>query len=313
MRPLLNLAFTTLALSYLLKPLCAQDLAPRAYLITPVRSNAITLINSFSTGNLLLDGAVPITGAKATVNIPVFSYTHSMRFFGRSANFNASLPYGVGNFRGTVVGAAANAYRSGLLDSAFRFSVNLVGGPAMDLREFSKWRQKALVGVSFKVVAPSGQYDPTRLINYGTNRWAFKPEVGFSRRRSHWLLDTYGAAWFFTTNPEFFSHNQFNPGVITQSQSPIGAFEGHLSYDVRPRLWASLDGNFWFGGSTSLNGKPNSLTTQRNSRIGGTISIPLSKHQSLKFSYVNGAYIRYGGNYQTVSAAWQYSWFDRSF
>ena len=127
MTPLLNLAFTTLALSFLLKPLCAQDLAPRAYLITPVRSNAITLINSFSTGNLLLDGAVPITGAKATVNIPVFSYTHSMRFFGRSANLNASLPYGVGNFRGTVVGAAANAYRSGLLDSAFRFSVNLVG------------------------------------------------------------------------------------------------------------------------------------------------------------------------------------------
>jgi hypothetical protein len=46
----------------------------------------------------------------------------------------------------------------------------------------------------------------------------------------------------------------------------------------------------------------------RNSRIGGTVSVPLSKHQSVKFSYSNGAYVRYGGNFQNVSVAWQYSW-----
>ena len=37
----------------------------------------------------------------------------------------------------------------------------------------------------------------------------------------------------------------------------------------------------------------------------------LTKHQSLKFSYSDGTYIRYGGNYQNVSAAWQYSWLGR--
>jgi hypothetical protein len=125
------------------------------------------------------------------------------------------------------------------------------------------------------------------------------------------VLDTYGAAWFFTTNNEFFSRNQYNPGVSTQSQSPIGAFEGHLSYDVKPRLWASLDGNFWFGGTTSLSGVANPNTALKNSRIGGTVSLPVSKHQSVKFSYNNGAYIRYGGNFQNVSVAWQYSWLGR--
>jgi hypothetical protein len=217
----------------------------------------------------------------------------------------------VGNFEGTVVDAPTKAYRSGLLDSAFRFSVNLKGGPAMDLEEFRKWQQKTLVGVSIKVVAPTGQYDPTKLINYGANRWAFKPELGVSQRWGHWVLDTYGAAWFFTTNNEFFSRNQYNPGVSTQSQSPIGAFEGHLSYDVKPRLWASLDGNFWFGGTTSLSGVANPNTALKNSRIGGTVSLPVSKHQSVKFSYNNGAYIRYGGNFQNVSVAWQYSWLGR--
>src|SRR5678809_1709305 len=71
------------------------------------------------------------------------------------------------------------------------------------------------------------------------------------------------------------------------------AFEGHLSYDVKARLWASLDGNFWTGGRTTLNGVENSGTLQRNSRIGGTIAIPVSRHQSLKFSYNRGAYILY--------------------
>lgn len=289
----------------------AQDLAPRAYLITPKHSNAITLSYSYFRGDLLLDGAVPITGATAKVSVPVFSFTHSLNFFGRSANFTASLPYGVGNFRGTVVGAETSAYRSGALDSACRFSVNLKGGRAMDLIEFRNWGQKLLLGISFKMVVPSGQYDPTKLINYGSNRWAFKPEIGLSRRWGHWVTDTYGAMWFFTMNHDFFSRNQFASGTNTQKQNSTFAFEGHLSYDVRPRLWASLDGNFWVGGRSSLNGVENPNTEQRNSRIGATVSIPVRNRQSLKFSYNRGAYIRYGGDYQNVSVGWQYSWVGR--
>jgi hypothetical protein len=288
-----------------------QDLAPRAYVITPIHSNAINLTYSYFSGNVLFNGAAPITDATAKVNLSVFSYYHSFSFFGRSANITASLPYGVGNYHGTVNTIEDNVYRSGLLDSFYRLSVNLKGGPAMPVEAFQKWRQKWLIGASLKIVAPTGQYDSTKLINWGNNRWAFKPEIGFSRRWGHWLLDTYGAVWFFTTNQEFFSHNQFFPGTQTQSENPVGAFEGHLSYDFKPRLWISLDGNFWYGGQTSLSGVPNVATVQRNSRIGVTASIPLTKHQSMKISYNNGAYISYGGNYQDISLSWQYSWTGR--
>lgn len=289
----------------------AQDLSPRAYVITPVHSNAVNLTYSFQDGDIVLGNAVPITGASGRVDLEIFSYYHSLRLFGRSSSFTYILPYAVGNFHGQVVGAEAMAYRSGLLDSIFRFSVNLKGGPAMDMPQFMKWKQKTLIGVSLKVTAPMSQYDPTKLVNLGSNRWAFQPEVGLSRRWGHWLLDTYGGAWFFTTNPEFFSHNEYNPGVIRQSKSPVGEFEGHLSYDVKPRLWASLDGNFWFGGGTNLNGQPSPGTSVRNSRIGCTFSFPISKHQSIKMSYNNGAYVRYGGNFQNVSVGWQYTWQGR--
>jgi hypothetical protein len=294
-----------------LQSLCAQDLSPRAYVITPVHSNAVILTWSFYDGSIQFNGTAPITGATGTYNVSIFSYYHSFSFFGRSASVTGSLPYAVGNFQGTVKGAETHLYRSGLVDSAFRLSVNLKGGPAMPVRTFAKWRQKILLGMSLKVVAPTGQYDPTKLINWGANRWAFKPEFGYSERWSHWVLDGYTGVWFFTKNPEFFSHNAFFPGTQSQSQKPIGAFEGHLSYSVKPRLWFSLDGNYWFGGKTSLNGVENPLTQEKSSRIGGTASIPLSKHHSLKFSYNNGDYIRYGGNYQSVSVAWQYSWLGR--
>jgi hypothetical protein len=291
----------------------AQDLTPRAYVITPVRWNAVILTYSFYDGSVLFPGSVPITGATARVNIPIFSYYHALNFFGRSANITASLPYGVGHYRGTVIGAEHNAYRSGLLDAQFRFSVNLKGGPALSPKEFRSWRQKTIIGASVTLVTPTGQYDATRLINQGSNRWAFKPELGLSQRWGHWIADAYAGVWFYTTNPEFFSHNEFFPGTNTQTQKPMGAVEAHLSYNVKnnPRFWFSLDGNYWYGGRTSLNGVENLSTLQANSRVGVTASVPISKKQSLKFSYSDGAITRFGGSYQNVSVAWQYGWVGR--
>jgi outer membrane putative beta-barrel porin/alpha-amylase len=282
----------------------AQDLAPRAYLITPLHANAVTLTWSFYSGGFDFNGTVPITGATGTYSVPVFSYYHSLSFFGRSANVTVSLPYGVGTFTGDVLGQDVSVYRSGLLDLSARFSVNLKGGPAMAPKEFVKWKQKTIIGASLKIVAPTGQYDPNRIVNWGINRWAFKPELGYSRRWRHWLLDGYGGVWFYTTNAASYSI----PIPQQQTEEPIGSFEGHLSHDFKARAWVSLDGNFWWGGVTALNGIRNLATKQTGSRIGGTVSLPITKHQSIKIAYSNGTYIRFGGNYQNVQVAWQYSW-----
>jgi hypothetical protein len=291
----------------------AQDLSPRAYVITPIHSNAVILTYSYFNGSILFDPTIPITDAHAQINVSTISLFHTLSLFGRSSSITASLPYGVGNFSGQVTGAptAEEIYRSGLLDSTFRFSVNLIGGPAMLVKDFAKWHQKTLLGASFTVVAPTGQYDPARLINQGANRWAFKPEIGLSRRWGNWLLDAYGAGWFFTANNDFFSRNAYSPGVNTKTEAPIAAVETHLSRDFRPRLWVSIDGNFWRGGQTSINGVEQTLTEQSNSRVGVTASVPLTRRQSVKFSYNRGAYVRIGGDYQNVSVGWQYGWLGR--
>jgi hypothetical protein len=291
-----------------LRAMRAQDLAPRAYVITAVHSNAVLVTWSFFDGGVNFNGTIPVTNATGTYYVSILSYYHSLSFFGRSANFTAALPYAVGNFQGDLSGQTRSVYRSGLADSGFRFSVNLIGGPAMQPKEFGKWKQKRLLGLSLRVVAPTGQYSSAKLINWSSNRWAFKPELGYSQRRGHWLFDGYVGGWFYTTNQAFFTGSAVTK---PQDEAPIGSLEGHLSYDVKPRLWLSLDGNFWWGGVTSLSGIRNLATQQTGSRIGGTVSFPIGKHQSIKASYSNGTYITFGGNYQNVSVAWQYSWLGR--
>ncbi len=154
----------------------AQELTPRAYVVTPVHSSAIILTYSFDNGSILFDPTLPITNSTGKLNIAIFSYYHAFNLFGRSANITASLPYAVGHFEGNVNGAQQGIYRSGLMDSVFRLAVNIKGGPAMSLQDFLLWRQKMILGASLKIVAPTGQYDATKLVTPRTNRWAFKPE-----------------------------------------------------------------------------------------------------------------------------------------
>jgi Putative MetA-pathway of phenol degradation len=289
----------------------AQSLSPRAYVIVPVHSNAVTLTYSLSVGGVVFNDTIPVTDSSGRIGTEIFSYFHSFDCFGRSANVTAILPYAVGHFQGDVDGVHEELYRSGLAAVAVRVSVNLLGARAMNLKEYSRWKQRTVLGASVIVQTPTGQYDGTRLINIGEHRWSFKPEIGFSQRHGKWLVDAYGAVWFFTQNDNFFSNAPGSTGPNRQTQEPMGAVEAHLSYDIKPRLWASLDGNYWYGGKTSLNGVQAPTTLQANSRIGVTAAVPITKHQSLKFSYSRGTYVTFGGNFQNVSAAWQYSWFGR--
>ena len=92
--------------------LCAQASRRVLDLITPLHSNAVTLSSSFYDGSINFYGALPVADATGDVTgAPILNDYHAFGFFGRSANVVASLPYGVGNFQGTVDGAGNNLYR----------------------------------------------------------------------------------------------------------------------------------------------------------------------------------------------------------
>jgi hypothetical protein len=202
----------------------SQDLAPRAFTIAPIHSNAITIAGAHATGSLLLDAVLPIPDSSGDSWASSVTYYHSMNFFGRYSNATVTLPYSVSDVRGTLNGIETTSHLSGLLGLDLRFSVNLLGGPAMDVAHFRKWKQKTVLGTSVVVITPTGQYDPTKLVNLGSNRWSFRPELGYSRRVANWVFDLYGGAWLFTTNHDYFSRNQYFPGTNVQTQTRWAPF-----------------------------------------------------------------------------------------
>jgi hypothetical protein len=210
------------------------------------------------------------------------------------------MPYIRGTASGTVFEQQQSVRRSGLGDMRVRFTMNFRGSPAMNLKEFTSYKPRTVVGMSLTVVVPTGQYDPVRLVNLSSNRWAFKPEVGISKPAGRWTLEAAGGAWFFAPNNNFF-------GGSRREQNPLLSLQGNVSYTLRPRMWLSVNGTYYTGGRTTVNGVVNE-DFQGNSRIGATFSLPLDRRQSLKIAWAKGVTTRIGRDLNTVAIAWQYTW-----
>ena len=93
---------------------------------------------------------------------------------------------------------------SGMGDPRFRLSVNWVGAPALSPAEFENYKQDLIIGTSLQVSAPVGQYDDTKLLNLGNNRWSIRPELGISKTWDRWTLEVAPSVTFFSDNTRFF-------------------------------------------------------------------------------------------------------------
>ena len=80
-------------------PMSAQDLAPRAYVIKPVDSNAVTVTWSFFDGGVNINGAVPISNATGTFSTPIFSVYHSLVFLNARPTLRRHCHTGSGPFK----------------------------------------------------------------------------------------------------------------------------------------------------------------------------------------------------------------------
>jgi hypothetical protein len=262
---------------------------------------------AYSTGSVLTDPTLPLTNLKATVSTTSLAYARSFNFFGKTASALVALPYTWADASADINGQRESLNRSGLSDVRLRFSVLLKGAPAVTIRDFGKQNHKTIIGASLNVVAPTGEYFSNKLINLGTHRWAFRPEIALSQPLGKkWLIDVYTGVWFFTNN------NKFYPGTASRSQEPLAAFQAHLSYNITLRMWAALDATYYVGGQSTIDEKV-SDDRQSNARIGATLVLPVGKSSSLKLAGSTGAIVRVGANFTTVSLGWQYSFPDKKY
>jgi hypothetical protein len=281
----------------------AQELEPRTYSPSPIGTNFIVAGYSHLSGDVLTDPSLPISGVSAQFNNFVLGYVHTFALAGRTASIGVAAPFVSGDLSGLVIGAPTSVHRAGIGDMQFRFALNLIGSPALTPQAFAQAPPRTSLGASLTIQAPTGQYVPSHLVNVGNNRWAFKPEVGVSQPWGNWFFEATAGVWLFTNNTDFFNGHE-------KSQAPLTITQLHGGYSFRPGFWLAVDLGYAFGGTTSVDGVSNS-SRQANARGGVTLAVPLGRGWSAKLAYSRGFITRAAGNYQIVSVAIQYRWFDR--
>ena len=272
-------------------PVAAQDLSPRAYWPTPKGTKALVIGYAIAEGDVLFDPSVPLYGVDSELNAGLLAYVQTLSLWGRTSNLIVELPYAWGETRGFVGDTPARKKYSGFSDLGVTLSANLMGAPSMTVEDFQAFRADphAILGASLKVIAPSGEYDETLLINEGANRWALKVELGYTLPLSpRWLLEFEAGALFFGDDDEFLAGKK--------EQEPIYTSQMHVVRRFSPGFWGSLNLNYFTGGRQTIDGTRLG-DVQRNSRLGTTFVFPVAQGHAIKVGYAVGWLTRFGTDF----------------
>lgn len=291
-----------IALAYLVaaSPAHAQDIEPRQYSNTPVGINFLIDGYGYTQGGLSFDPSLPVSNSSLYTNSGVLGFARSLDLWGYSGKIDASVPYMWLSGSADYPGGRLQRQVNGFGDPLFRLSVNLYGAPALQLKDFASYKQDLIVGVALQVSVPWGQYDDTRLVNIGTNRWFFRPSLGVSKAVGPWILEGTAAVTLYTDNTDFF-------GGTARSQEPLYSVQGHVIRGFRSGLWAAFDATYFTGGRSAINGTARN-DLQSNWRIGGTLAMPINARNSIKLFGSRGVSARTGNSFDGLAIAWQYRW-----
>jgi hypothetical protein len=279
-------------------PATGQELEPGAYTVSPVGVNVFNLGYVFNTGDVAFDESLPFDEASARIQTTVFSVGRAVDLAGRSATVLVGVPFMRGHLEGLYLDEPVAADRRGLADLRIRLGVNLHGAPARRMPEFAVAPPARVnIGASITVLAPTGQYSSQRIVNLGSNRWAFKPEAAVIRNAGSWMFEIYGGAWLFTDNDDYVNGR-------TRSQNALFSAQFSVRRTFRPGMWVSGNINYYTGGRTSVDGLFNQ-DFQANSRVGTTVAVPLSRSNAIRVAVSRGAYTTIGANFVGLSASFQ--------
>ena len=277
-----------------------QDLEPRTYSNIPVGLNFLIAGYGYSVGGVVTDPSFPLEDGDVQIHSTVLAYARAVDVWGTSGKVDVVLPFACVSGTATFRGQPRAREVSGLADPRFRFSVNLYGAPALSLHEFADYTQDLIVGASLQVSAPLGQYDSSKLLNIGTNRWSIKPEIGLSKALGPLTLELDAGVTFYTNNDDFLNG-------MTLEQDPIYAVQGHLIYNFGAGVWGALDATYYTGGRTTVDGVKGD-TLQENTRLGLTVALPVNRYNSIKLYASTGVFARTGSNFNTGGIVWQFRW-----
>ena len=252
---------------------------------------------AYSTGAVLFDKTIPIENVQADIHSFSAAYSRSTAAFGKAGRFDVAVPLVSGSWEGEVLKEVQSTSRFGIGDPVLRYALFIIGAPALSREEFAKFEPKTIVGVTMRVTIPLGQYDSSKVINLGSNRWVFSPQVGIWHVVNQFTFEAYAGVWFFTDNTDFL-------GSQVKSQEPLFTFQLHASYTFKGGIWLALSTRQSLGGAVTVEDQDR-LDPETNNRMGLTFSIPIGSSYMLKFLATTGVTASVGNNYDTFGMAFQ--------
>ncbi len=227
----------------------AQELEPRRWGHVPTNLNFASGGYSYTEADIFFDPVLRIENAKLEMNTWSVKYIRTFELFQKSARIDFVQSYQEGHWVGLVDGVHTSIKRSGLTDSILRFAINFYGAPPLKGKQFAAYRAKAdvetIVGTALVVQLPTGDYMNDKLINLGTNRYTFRPQLGVVHNRGNWSMELTGEIWLYSDNVDFLNGNKLE-------QDPYYTLQTHLVYTYRPELWIAASAGYGFGGESTV-------------------------------------------------------------
>jgi hypothetical protein len=267
---------------WLSPPALAQELEIRRWNHLPIDRNFVTVNYGRTDGDIAFDPVLRIQGAVAEMDTWLLGYIRTFELFDKTARIEIRQAWQAGIWSGILDGKPTTISRDGLADTFARFAVNLVGAPPLTGKDFTNYRAatdvETIVGAALGVQVPTGEYMKDKLINLGTNRFTFRPQIGIHQQYYSWSFEVTGMAWIYTENSSFFNGNQLE-------QDPYYTIDGSIEYSFKSGVWASVGAGLGVGGRSILNGVKKD---DRREDFGWSVSagFPVTPSLGLKASYL---------------------------
>jgi hypothetical protein len=275
---------SVVALGALAPARASAQVPPRFYWKTLSGANAVPLIaNSLSGNTNPFDPSHLVTpGANVDAALALFGYARTFTLANRAALFAVIEPMGRLSGQVTAGSATVNQTARGFGDPTLELDVNLIGRPAQkNLVDALRYEPGFSLDLIADLAVPIGEYDNTRSLNLGQNRWYGRIGAPIVWQLGPWVagrrttLELLPAVWLFGTNTDYVGK--------TLKTDPMFQVDAHLTRDLTEHFWGSLDGSWYTGGKATINGVPGEKLN--NLGIGITLGYHINDNLGLTVGY----------------------------
>ena len=283
----------------------AQELEPRRWSHLPTGANFAGAGYAYTEADISFDPVLRIDNGKMELHTWAAKYIRTFELFEKSARIDLVQAYQRGRWHGLVNGVPKSVRRGGLSDSIVRCAINLYGAPPLKGKEFAAYRAKVdvetIVGTALVVQLPTGEYKDGKLINLGTNRYTFRPQLGVVHNRGKWSMELTGAVYIYTDNKDFFGGNKLET-------DPFYTLQTHLVYTFRPGLWAGAGVGYGYGGESTVNGEKKN-DRKENVAWAFSFGYPIIPQLGVKVGYLGiRSQKSVGQDSDSIAAAFSFYW-----